>query len=242
MVTSYNLCGYTFSIYWTVFVLGILGMLLMNLFRGRKDSMHMATSAVYTLVVVIVSFAGAKLLYYIENPVRLIQGRVTMGGVSFFGSVYLVPVVMYFVCKKTKHSYYKIMDFLSPSLMLMLAVLRIGCMISDCCGGISTYFMGVYFDKFPTQITECVMDIIIMIGLLLYEKFWKNEGRLYYFIMVYYGIIRFFIEFLRDTPKDWLYFSHGQWFSVISIVIGGYMLHRLGKLARKEKRMQRRRY
>ena len=31
---------------------------------------------------------------------------------------------------------------------------------------------------------------------------------------------RFVIEFLRDTPKDWLKLSHGQWFSIIAVIAG----------------------
>lgn len=73
-----------------------------------------------------------------------------------------------------------------------------------------------------------------MFGLLLYERFWKNQGRLYPFIMVYYGVFRFFLEFLRNTPKEWLGFSHGQWFAVASLAIGSYLLIRMGKKDRKQ--------
>lgn len=203
--------------------------------------MKIYASIVMTLVVVVISFVGAKILYYLENPMDLLENGFALGGVSFFGSVYLVPVTMIFVCKVAKKSYYAVMDYISPSLMIMLAVLRIGCLVSDCCGGCAVTFAGVYVEKFPTQITECICDLLILAGLLFYERMWKNEGRLYFFIMVYYGIVRFFIEFLRDTPKDWLYMSHGQWFSIISVCVGGYILHKLGKMDRKKNRGKRKR-
>lgn len=240
MLTSYTIMGYSFSTYWTSFFVGVLCMIIINLIRGKKLELKGYISFILTIAVVIISFLGAKILYYLENPSVLIRNGFQLGGVSFFGSVFLVPVLMYFICKIAKLSYYKVMDFLSPSLMIMLAVLRIGCLISGCCGGCAVTFAGIYVEKFPTQITECICDLLILSGLLFYERMWKNEGRLYFFIMVYYGVVRFFIEFLRDTPKDWLYMSHGQWFSIVSVCIGGYMLHKLGKLERKKNRSKRR--
>lgn len=241
MTAYFTIGGHSFSTYWTVFCVGVIGMLIMNCIRGRRYGWKAYKSLLFTIGVIFVSFLGAKLLYYIENPAVLMQNGIRVSGVSFFGAVFLVPVVMYGVCKVTKHSYDTVMDFLSPSLMLMLALLRIGCYISGCCGGCSLVFAGVYMERFPTQITECVCDLLILAGLLFYERFWDNEGRLYFFIMVYYGVIRFLIEFVRDTPKDWLYLSHGQWFSVISICIGGYVLHRLGRRDRKRQHKRSRR-
>lgn len=211
-------------------------MLILNAVRGKKRGMKWYVPWALTIAVVAVSFLGAKILYYLENPSVLAGNGVKLGGVSFFGSVFLVPAVMLFLCRIWKMPYGRIMDFLSPSLMLMLATLRVGCWVSGCCGGISLVCAGVYVEKFPTQITECVCDLLIMGGLLFYERFWENEGRLYFFIMVYYGVVRFFLEFVRDTPKDWLYLSHGQWFAAFSVCIGGYMLARLGKLERKKKK------
>lgn len=234
MVTSYTIAGHSFSTYWTIFLLGIIGMLVINSFRNRKFGLKLYLSWILTVLVVLVSVLGAKILFYMENPMALMNRGVRLGGVSFFGAIFCVPLVMYLICRTVKLPYGAVMDFLSPSLMLVLAVLRIGCFVNGCCGGISLMFAGVYVSQFPTQLTECVCDLLILAGLLFYEHFWEKEGRLYYFIMLYYGIVRFFLEFVRDTPKDWLFMSHGQWFSILSVCIGGYMLQRLGKLERKK--------
>lgn len=228
MKETFELFGLRFSVYWTVFALGIVAMLVMNCFRGKRKGTKPLNSVLLTLCVVAISFIGAKMLYYIEQPSVLLSSGIRFGGVSFFGSVFLVPSAILLLARILKQDYYKLMDFISPSLMLMLAVLRVGCYLSDCCGGVRLYVGDISF-VFPAQITECVIDILIMFGLLLYEKFWETTGRLYFFIMVYYGVFRFILEFLRDTPKDWLGFSHGQCFAVISVCVGGYMLYYLGK-------------
>lgn len=234
MEAQFVLFGMRFSVYWTVFAIGILFMLVMNVFRGMAKKYSVGGSLLLTLSVIAISFLGAKILYYIEEPRVLLQSGIRFGGVSFFGSVFLVPLLMLPVAKLFKKEYRSVMDFLSPSLMLMLAVLRVGCFLSGCCEGVMVEVSGNRF-RFPAQLTECVFDILLMVGLLLYERFWNNKGRLYPFIMVYYGVFRFFLEFLRNTPKEWLGFSHAQWFAVIAVCVGGYLLNYYGKLDRKAK-------
>lgn len=210
-------------------------MLVMNAFRGRKLSYSVGQSLLLTVAVIAISFLGAKLLYYMEEPRELLQNGFRFGGVSFFGSVFLVPAAMLLVARLCKKDYDRIMDFLAPSLMLMLAILRVGCYLSACCEGVMIDISGQTV-RFPAQLVECGYDILLMIGLLLYERLWKNHGRLYPLIMVHYGVFRFFLEFLRNTPKEWLGFSHGQWFSVISVCIGGCLMVRLGKREKKAQR------
>ena len=198
MAVSYTIGGHSFSTYWTIFLLGMVGMLVLNSFRCKKFHLKLYVSWILTILFVFSGFLGAKILFYIENPVALMESGLRLDGVSFFGTVFLVPLVMYLVCRMVKMHYGRVMDFLSPSFMLMIATLRMGCLVNGCCGGISLVFAGVYVKKFPTQITECVCDLLLLAGLLFYERFWEKEGRLYYFIMLYYGIIRFFC-----CPVQW---------------------------------------
>lgn len=233
--------GHEFSSYWLIFLIGVFLMFLFNLIRGSKRGKNPMETSLFTGSVIIISLIGAKLLYYFENPTIFLQNGIRLDGVSFFGSVFLVPIGIGGLCKITGNSLKERLDFLSPSLMLMLAILRIGCFVSGCCGGISVTLGGFYFSKFPTQLTEAFFDFMIMVGLLVYERFWDKEGRLYPFVMVYYGCLRFILEFVRDTPKDWLSMSHGQWFSLISILVGGYFLHTLEKKEKKNRIKKRRR-
>ncbi len=232
MKKEFFILGFKLSTYWSVFFIGVVLMIVLNCYRSKKREFTMLSTIPLTLFIVISSFLGAKILYYLEDIPNLINNGIQLGGVSFFGSMFFLPITMISIARIFKLDYYSLMDFVSPSLMLMLAVLRIGCYISECCGGITLNVSGSTF-VFPTQITECVIDLIILIGLLLYERYWETTGRLYFFIMTYYGVFRFFLEFLRDTPKNWLGLSHGQWFAIISVAIGGYMLNYLGKRDRK---------
>ena len=80
--------------------------------------------------------------------------------------------------------------------------------------------IGDYYFTFPTQIIEATYDFLILHIFLKYEKEGIARGFFYPKLLLLYGGGRFFIEFLRSTDKDWLYLSHAQWFSIISLIIG----------------------
>ena len=100
----------------------------------------------------------------------------------------------------------------------MIGVMRFGCFLNGCCGGIQAKIFGQRF-QWPTQALESIGDFVILLWLLNLEENKETEGKLYPRFLLTYGILRFIIEFLRDTPKDWLYLSHGQWFSLIAVGI-----------------------
>ena len=47
----------------------------------------------------------------------------------------------------------------------------------------------------------------------------KAEGKLYAVFLAGYGILRFFVEFLRDTPKGLLGLGDGQWLAILAVLI-----------------------
>lgn len=234
MYPYFRVGGREFSTYWTVFLCGMILMFIWNLWRGKKKGKKLLSVFLATVYIIAVSLMGAKILYYIENISVLMERGIRLNGVSFFGSVFLTPLGVLLLCRLTGEKWRNMMDFYTPSLILMLAILRVGCFFSGCCGGTAVTLAGYDIAHFPAQLTECAGDLLILAGILLYEHFWKKTGRLYLFFLVYYGCMRFLLEFVRDTPKDWMGMSHGQWFSIISVAVGGYFLYSFGKKDRKE--------
>ena len=80
--------------------------------------------------------------------------------------------------------------------------------------------LGNLYFTLPTQLIECVCDVLILFTFLKYEKDQKYNGLFYPKFLLMYGPARFIIEFFRSTEKDWLYLSHAHWFSIIAIIIG----------------------
>ena len=67
---------------------------------------------------------------------------------------------------------------------------------------------------------ESLGDVAILYFLLNCKKAKVVTGIGYPWFLILYGVMRFVIEFLRDTSKNVLLLSRGQWFSVCSIMIG----------------------
>ena len=112
------------------------------------------------------------------------------------------------------------LDNSAVNVLGMLGTIRIGCFLNGCCGG-TICTIGTRHFHWPTQLLEAVCDFGILAWLLLLESRQNNRrGLLYPRFLISYGIVRFIIEFMRDTPKDWLGLSHGQWFSIVAVMAG----------------------
>ena len=193
--------------------IGAVGMLTYAIIQRKKYSLNVLQVALVTILLTLVGVAGAKLMFATEN------GFQAWGGISFFGSVFLIPVMMPLLGLLFRLKFSQTLDLCAPCVAIMITCLRVNCMISGCCGGWQVCIGEVCF-TWPTQAIESVMDLIIFLLLLKLGTDNTHNGRLYPTFMISYGSIRFLLEFLRDTPKEWLFMSHGQWFSLIAIVIG----------------------
>ncbi len=209
----------TISTYWIMLGIGSIGMFIYLLQRRFRFTLSFFQCTLFVLLLTIIGFAGAKLLFILENLGDTFKNGISLGGVSFFGSVFLIPLLMPGVGRLFRLNHNQTMDICGPCVTIMIGCMRIGCFLQGCCGGWETCVGSFYF-AWPTQAIESVIDFIILGILINREENKKFHGILYPMFMVFYSIVRFFIEFLRETPKDWFYLSHGQWFSLISLIIG----------------------
>lgn len=180
---------------------------------GRFGAMYFATMELIFGVI------GCKILYILENISWIRQNGFTLGGFSFYGAVFLLPLVMPLIGKTLKLHWRACLDNAAICILAMLGTIRLGCYLNGCCGG-NVFHIGEFYFTFPTQLIECIWDFAVLSALLKWEEKRDMQGFLYPRFLLLYGGARFFIEFLRNTTKDWLYFSHAQWFSAVAIIIG----------------------
>lgn len=216
------------SVYWMMFFVGAVGIVILMLKRRSRYSIGIPGAILFSLTTVILGLAGAKLLYIFENFKSTLENGISLGGVSFFGSVYLIPLLMplfglLFRMKPTKS-----LDCVAPCVAVMIGCIRIGCFFNGCCGGWTTH--GGF--TWPTQAMESVCDFMLLFLLLQMEKKEKFNGWLYPTLMTVYSIYRFLIEFLRDTPRTVVGLSNGHFFALAGMVVGGIWLLILAKKKR----------
>lgn len=220
MLASFTIGSLEISTYWIMLICGTLGMLLCTCSRRNIFQLKLWQCILFTLLLTLVGVAGAMLLYILECG--------SFGGVSFFGSVYLIPLLMPLIGLLFRLKPGQTMDICGPCVAIMIGCMRFNCFLSGCCGGWQVCF-GNFCFNWPTQAMDSIGDFLILLWLLQLEKRQTHSGKLYPLFMVSYSAMRFLLEFLRDTPKDWIYLSHGQWFAMAAIFIGVIWILGLGK-------------
>lgn len=221
MLLYVNIGQIKISTYYAAMILGYLLMVILMLLKCRRDiySLSRLKSVVFATLQLICGVLGCKILFVLENITWIKKNGFSFGGFSFYGAVFLSPLVMPLVGKLLGLNLRNSLDNSAICIVAMLGTIRIGCFLNGCCGG-RIFNIGDLYFGFPTQLIECICDYLVLFFLIKCEKKRITCGFYYPRFLLLYGCARFLIEFLRNTEKDWFYLSHAQWFSITAIMIG----------------------
>lgn len=203
--------------------LGTLGMALSAWKRRVRFGLSRLQAVLFTLILTFVGVVGAYLMYRLETGIY--------GGVSFYGSVFLIPILMPLAGRLLGLRFGQTLDLCGPCVAIMIGCLRVSCFMSGCCGGWTVTLGSISF-AWPTQALDSIGDFAILGRLLYLEEKGQGNGRLYPLFMAAYSVMRFFLEFLRDTPKNVLDMSNGQCYALVAVLAS---LLWLGILKQKKK-------
>ena len=186
---------------------------------------------------------GSKVYYMIENfnafsadPLAMIfsgSGLVFLGGLA--GGMLAVTIYL----RKKNEPWLMWADIVAPCLILGYAIGRIGCFLVGDDYGIPTNLpWGMSFPRgapptyqevHPTQIYEAVLGLSIFFVLSRLRLKSKPLGSVFSFYLIFAGMERFLIEFIRTNEKYMLGLSGAQVISLIMVTTGIILLTQLGK-------------
>ena len=215
--------NFRLSYYWIMMLLGTAGMSILLSFRKKEHGIGTLRAVLTGILLAVFGFIGAKLLYILENFRSVLKNGLDFSGVSFFGTVFFMPAAIPLIALILRIPRKGFTDFCTPAGLLMLAFIRIGCFTRGCCEGITVHY-GMRPWIVPVQLLECSFDLVLLAVLLLPSVKKRFRGVLYCLFMGGYGLIRFAMEFLRDTGKHVFGFSNGQLFSAAAILISALIL------------------
>ncbi|MCX6549901.1 MAG: prolipoprotein diacylglyceryl transferase [Acidobacteria bacterium] len=203
------------------------------------------------IYIIISALVGAKLLllivdfdYFRRQPAEL-WTLARSGGVFYGGLVVAFLVGMWYV-RRHRLPVWPTADAIAPGIALGHVVGRFGCLLAGCCYGTPTSLpWGITFsDPFaasnvgtplhvalhPTQMYEAGTEFLILVFLLLTERFWrKRAGWTFWVYILLYGLSRFVIEMFRGDPRGMtMGFSTSQWISMGLVPLAIVMLIVLG--------------
>ncbi len=229
-------------------IIGIILCLIFYVASHKVYGYKWYTALLLGGMMIILEIFGAKIMYYLQNPSAFGEPISWTSGYSLYGVFYFTPLFVFLVTLVMKTSFYSVMDFLAPGIMIELALYRIGCMCAGCCYGIEVGWgitNGATDGLFPVQPLEAGLDLIVFaIVFALYCKKKLIVGESFLSVFLGYSIVRFGVEFLRYRVNILGPMSLGHIFALVQIVVCGlwilylhYRKNRKGLSPRKQKRI-----
>jgi phosphatidylglycerol:prolipoprotein diacylglycerol transferase len=202
--------------------------------RGRARGIEKTFIQDLSAVILLASLAGARLLYVathldefrgdwlaVINPFQQ-DGNFGIAGLVLLGGVLAaIPATVWYSRRRGQHVL-EVVDLLSPSLALGMALGRVGCLLNGCCYGKAcecawaiTYpshsplhSLGAVH---PTQLYLIVGNLALMTILLLAARRRSFPGRIFALFLLLYSPLRFTVEFMRDHEAAMIIGRLGGW-------------------------------
>jgi phosphatidylglycerol:prolipoprotein diacylglycerol transferase len=168
----------------------------------------------------------------LENPLYIV--KITDGGMSFHGGLAGVMIAMWLYARKLGQPMAALWDFVAPLTPLGLFFGRLGNFINGELWGKPTDVPWAFRvgDQVlhPSMLYEALLEgLVLFVILWLYSAKQRPLGATAGLFLMFYGLFRFLIEFVRVPDShlgylafDWL--TMGQVLSLPMILLGGTML------------------
>jgi phosphatidylglycerol:prolipoprotein diacylglycerol transferase len=170
---------------------------------------------------------------YFAQPLKILA--IWEGGMSFHGGLIGVMAAMWFIARRHRIDYLRLMDFVAPLCPLGLAAGRLANFINgELWGRVTDLPWGMVFrgagdaPRHPSQLYQFALEGLALFALLWwYSSKPRARGRVSGMFLVGYGVFRFIAEFARE-PDAFLGFlalglTMGQWLC-LPMIAGGIVL------------------
>lgn len=233
MLPELHIFHWTVSSYYFMMAAGFFLMAVLMLIKRKRYDFTVFRALMFTVCVMVAGVLGCRVLYILENVRALIEFGFVEMGFSFFGAVFLVPLIMIPVGKLFGLTAGKSTDAAAICVCAMVATIRIGCFLNGCCGGKIT----ASGFQWPAQIMEGIGDYLILSWLLRCDK--QNKPGLYLRFMICYGCLRFVVEFFRSSSKGTI-LDTAHFLALLSIGIGASVLFTVNERKGRRKEVAKR--
>lgn len=243
------------QIYWySIFIL--LGFLIggtLALWEARRWEIPEDFMINLFFYVIIFAFLGARIYYilfnleyYMNDPISMI--KVWEGGLAIHGGIIACIIFIIFYTKKYKVNTLRILDILAVSLIIGQAIGRWGNFFNQEAYGSATtleFLKGLHLPQFiidgmfingtyyqPTFLYESIGCLLGFIVLLIFRRRKHTKvGYVTALYLIWYGVLRFFIESLRQDSLMLGNFKMAQIVSIILVISGIIIFIRLRKVS-----------
>lgn len=191
-------------------ILGICFVIGINYFYSHNQIVSKTKENYFMFSTLIWGVVGARVYgiiaawsYFSTNPIQILNLRT--GGLGIYGGLLASILFIYIFSKKNKLPFLKITNSLAPIIPLCQSIGRWGNYFNHEIYGINNQ---------PVWFYE---SILLFILFLIFKKINTHQTGIY---LIYYGLIRFLLEFIRLDTIPILFLSLAQILSLLFIIIG----------------------
>jgi phosphatidylglycerol:prolipoprotein diacylglycerol transferase len=186
-----------------------------------------------------------NLPYYADHPLDIL--KLWDGGMSFHGGVIGTSVGILYLARREGLRWLRLHDYVACCVPFGLFFGRLANFVNaELWGAPTTVPWAIRFPevanglrvlgppRHPSQLYEALLEGLVLMGILAY-MFWRTKaryepGKLVGAFILFYGIFRFAIEFVREPDSQLTEFARttglhmGQWLTVPMILGGIYLM------------------
>lgn len=191
-------------------IIGICFVIGLQYFQKHNQIISKKKENIFIIFTLIFGVIGARIYgviaawdYFSQNPIQILNLR--GGGLGIYGGLITSFIFIFFYSKKNKIPFLKITNLLIPIIPLCQSIGRWGNFFNHEIYGVNNQ---------PVWLYE---SILLFILFLIFKKIKIHPTGIY---LIYYGIIRFLLEFIRLDTIPIYYLSLAQFLSLLFILIG----------------------
>jgi len=204
----------------------------------RRRHLHIDAESIIGITG-LAGLAGARLYHLLESPAAFLANPLPLlfstMGFAWYGALIGGFVALVLLARSSRMKMLLMLDVASPAAALGYGVGRIGCLISgDGDYGIPTSLpWGMSFPNGLVPTTERVHPTPIyefLAALVIAHILWRIgrravdgqrlAGEVFAWYLVFNGVARFLVEFVRINPRSFFGLSNAQAASVVSVAVG----------------------
>jgi phosphatidylglycerol:prolipoprotein diacylglycerol transferase len=165
--------------------------------------------------------------YFIEHPLEVFS--IWQGGLSMMGGIFGAVLIGVIFLWRKKLDFWQYADALIFGLPLGYFIGRIGCfLIHDHPGLTTNFFLGVQYPdgiiRHDLGLYHSLFGLVLFSVFLVFKHFKTPTGIYLISFLIAYGWFRLVFDFLRSGEAVFFHLTPGQWFGMIMIIIGGFLV------------------
>lgn len=217
-------------------LIGAFILFLMMLIRRKKYDVSIKKLVAIHFVVTVFTTLGANLGSFL--------GGMSFLGLRLYGILILDTITMFVLSKLFKMDIGQMGDYLAAPIIAVCCIVKVPCILGGCCYGIELFTNAAgNVVRFPSQIVEFSIWAALTIWLCMIETKGYHMNMLWSIATLWFGIIRFLVDFMRGNPSEMqlviMGLSGGKFWSLFVAIMGvAYMVYSFKKYMNSSLSMQ----